>query len=159
MIYIKKNDFDIVILIFTLTGLKQLRFSWLSRHISLEKPWASNMIVRLLRKVYLFISQSSLYCVALCVLKLWALTKLLNTKTLEWLHLIFMSEVCYKELIDLHYNHNFYNYIITFVCINISICTKLHVFSVWASEKKISCFFLHILTISDSISYKQLFTR
>jgi len=30
----------------------------------------SNVIIRLLRKVYLFISQSSLYCIALYVLKL-----------------------------------------------------------------------------------------
>jgi len=74
----------------------------------------------LLRKVYLFISQSSLYCIALFVLKL----QRFDHKT-DHLNIIIGRYNCYTVIkISLIYKHQ--NFIYLFVHINIVICTKLH---------------------------------
>ncbi len=54
---------------------------------------------------------------------------------------------CYEDLINLHYKHQ--NFII-----NISICSKLHIFAQFKSLDQIELFFLYILTVSDYMRQK-----
>jgi len=57
-----------MLLVTILTGMKQLRFTWLSRHICFRKIKTKWDMIRLLKIIYLYISQSSLYCIVLYVL-------------------------------------------------------------------------------------------
>ncbi len=152
----------------TLTGLKQLSFTW----FSINHVLVSNLIIRifwgallslflsggmifishLLRSLYFFISQSALHYMFDHFNLIW-LRHIIGD--IEW-RLIFRSfyvSICYTVI-------NISPTCITskseFHHINISICSKLHIFALFRSLNKTELFCLHILTISDYITYKSL---
>ncbi len=85
------------------------------------------MIIRLLRNIYLFISQSTLDCIALCVLIIY---KSHFTKTYFWrLIFIFYLSICNTLIKILLIYIKSIRISSLFVHININICIKLYIFA------------------------------
>ncbi len=156
----------------TLSGLKQLSFTW----FSINHVLVSNLIIRifwgallslflsggmifishLLRRLYFFISQLALHCI-ICLdhFSLILLRHIIGDIERPLIFRSFYVSICSTVInISLMYITSI-RISSLFVHINISICSKLHIFA--QSLNKIELFCLHILTVLDYMSYKSLY--